>query len=467
MEALSNGVEDYLIEGLSFKLPPGSSYITDRRKTTFWASGSNIYKPLAGTKVVRFVLSGEDGQWIDPATIRVQFDLKNNESVGLKYVRPLGNPHLFFSRARVLIGNQLVEDINFYNRTHEMFFSLMPDNVRDNVDCEGFGYRWDDKTTKWGHEYTDQTMPGVGGGDYKTVSFKPLLGLTMQSKLIPVKFAPIILELEVVNSNLDPIITPGKRNTHYDSNIVFVSGTANPYVPATSSTPAVPAQAQTGIDWSIENICIKCDCCTLDNSLNNEYVSLLLKGGALPLKYSTFINQVSSISGKNVAIQVARAVSRLQKCFITLYKNPTNETILDKQSICFYHPMDNLYRTGHELEFQIQLGSKLYPEYPVRSVSECFSILKQTLNLPDWGLHSVGIDYHQYIDNKFIFGMSFEKVPESSWTGSNTKAGQVLIVKMNAVDQASMDTDIANLMYITLVSEQILEIRDVGVSVYD
>ena len=79
----------------------------------------------------------------------------------------------------------------------------------------------------------------------------------------------------------------------------------------------------------------------------------------------------------------------------------------------------------------------------------------------------MGIDYHQYIDNKFIFGMSFEKVPESSWTGSNTKAGQVLIVKMNAVDQASMDADIANLMYITLVSEQILEIRDVGVSVYD
>ena len=60
MEALSNGVEDYLIEGLSFKLPPGSSYITDRRKTTFWASGSNIYKPLSGTKVIRFLLNGDD-----------------------------------------------------------------------------------------------------------------------------------------------------------------------------------------------------------------------------------------------------------------------------------------------------------------------------------------------------------------------------------------------------------------------
>ena len=57
MESISNSVEDYLIDGLSFKLPPGSSYITDRRKRTFWASGSNIYKPLQGTKVVRFLLN--------------------------------------------------------------------------------------------------------------------------------------------------------------------------------------------------------------------------------------------------------------------------------------------------------------------------------------------------------------------------------------------------------------------------
>ena len=46
MEAISNGVEDYLIDGLSFKLPPGSSYITDRRKVTYWASGSNTYLSL-------------------------------------------------------------------------------------------------------------------------------------------------------------------------------------------------------------------------------------------------------------------------------------------------------------------------------------------------------------------------------------------------------------------------------------
>jgi hypothetical protein len=89
------------------------------------------------------------------------------------------------------------------------------------------------------------------------------------------------------------------------------------------------------------------------------------------------------------------------------------------------------------------------------------------MNLPDEHLHSVGIDFRQYVSNKFIFAMSFEKVPESSWTGTNTKSGQLLIVKVNALDQSIMPTDIAHLMYITLVSEQILEVRDVGVSVYD
>ena len=202
-------------------------------------------------------------------------------------------------------------------------------------------------------------------------------------------------------------------------------------------------------------------------NLNNEYTSHLLSGKALPIKYTTFINQQSTISSKNVAVQISRAVSRLQKCFISFYKTPTTETILDKPAIKFYHPMETgYYNPVQELEFQIQLGGKLYPEYPCKSISECFTILKQTLNLPDWGLHSVGIDYRQYLSNKFIFGMSFEKVPESSWTGTSTKSGQIMLIKCST-DNGSTTATIADQMYITLVSEHILEIRDVGVSVFD
>lgn len=119
------------------------------------------------------------------------------------------------------------------------------------------------------------------------------------------------------------------------------------------------------------------------------------------------------------------------------------------------------------MEFQIQLGPKLYPEYPVRSVSECVSILKQTLNIPDRGLHSVGIDYKSYNNNKFVFAMSFEKVPEASWTGANSNAGQLLVIKCNGVGSALTSTNLPDTILITLQSENLLEIRDVGISSYD
>lgn len=66
MEAITNGTEDFLIDGLCFKLPPGASYVQERKSSTFWATGSNTYKPDSGVKVVRFALNGDDGNWLDP-----------------------------------------------------------------------------------------------------------------------------------------------------------------------------------------------------------------------------------------------------------------------------------------------------------------------------------------------------------------------------------------------------------------
>ena len=55
-EAIANGIEDKLINALSFKLAPGASYVTDRRSVTFHPQGSNIYMPGQGTKLIRIPL---------------------------------------------------------------------------------------------------------------------------------------------------------------------------------------------------------------------------------------------------------------------------------------------------------------------------------------------------------------------------------------------------------------------------
>ena len=58
MEAITNSAEDHLIDALSFKLKPGSSYVLDRKSATYCASGSNTYSPQ-GTRVSRFNLADE------------------------------------------------------------------------------------------------------------------------------------------------------------------------------------------------------------------------------------------------------------------------------------------------------------------------------------------------------------------------------------------------------------------------
>ena len=98
MEALSNSVEDVLIDSLQFKLSNSASYITSRNSGTFWPSGSNIYKTSSGTKVAKFVLTGDN--WLDPSTVRLVFNVVNNKSTA-EVLRPVSGPWCFWRRLRL------------------------------------------------------------------------------------------------------------------------------------------------------------------------------------------------------------------------------------------------------------------------------------------------------------------------------------------------------------------------------
>ena len=76
MEVLQNAIEDKLIDGLSYKLDNTASYISERNSSTFWAVGSNEYSPT-GVRVIKLLING-DG-WLDPSTVKIQFDLQTKD----------------------------------------------------------------------------------------------------------------------------------------------------------------------------------------------------------------------------------------------------------------------------------------------------------------------------------------------------------------------------------------------------
>ena len=75
MEHHAQSIDDALIGGLSYKLKPGASYVTNRRSASYFASGGNTYSPN-GVEVMKFNLAGD--QWMDPSTSRVAFQLNNH-----------------------------------------------------------------------------------------------------------------------------------------------------------------------------------------------------------------------------------------------------------------------------------------------------------------------------------------------------------------------------------------------------
>ena len=447
MEGVANTVEDRLVDGLSFQLKAGASYVTERKSVTYHPQGSNIYS-TQGTKLIKLLLTGD--QWLDPTTFRIMFDLQNNESLASnKLLRPLGGPHTFIRRMRILANGAVIEDIDNYNRVHEMFKILKAEDTNKNNDAEAFGQKIDKYTN-----LDTTTVAGILGGQSQTVLFKPCSGLFNQPKMLPIRYMPITIELEIVHDNTEPVLSV-----------------------TTTGTDSFDTSTNTSTSWQIQNVQVKVDTVTLDNQLDNSYAEHLLSGKALPINYQTYVSQMQSIlSGSygqlKVRLNVTRALSRLKNVFITLDKSYPTNNIVYKPWNSFYSPMEtftgstlNDYDADGEIaDFQIQVGSKLFPEYPIRSHAEAYYQLRKTLGKHDQH-NSFDITQHEYRCRKFVLGIDMEKVLEAGYTGLNTRAGDLMNIRFHHT--SSTNTTWATSMHIVLTSDQILEVRDSGVQVFD
>ena len=211
-----------------------------------------------------------------------------------------GNAHL-----RTVL-TQIIEDIDNYGRLHQMFHLMKPSEKRKNDGIEGFG-NWDDTVTDT-----------IDNGKTRTVGFTPMLGLFSQGKYLPIRYAPIQIELELVSSGTDALIATG--------------GAA-------------------GDKFQITDVQLKADLVTLDNSLDNEYSQHLLSGKTLPIHFSTFTCASQVITSLNTTVNVSRALTRLKGVFVTMSTDSGGALEVDN----FYHPMGGGYDHDKELEFEMQI----------------------------------------------------------------------------------------------------------------
>ena len=98
-----------------------------------------------------------------------------------------------------------------FNRLSLMLSDLLHEDDHHDVGCEGFGNSDFAKGAtaqaadqRKGYRQTGYALSG-NVGLARRVKFKPMLGLLNQDRLLPLRYCPIQIELELVNSQADAV----------------------------------------------------------------------------------------------------------------------------------------------------------------------------------------------------------------------------------------------------------------------
>ena len=286
--------------------------------------------------------------------------------------------------------------------------------------------------------------------------FKPFCGLFNQTKYLPLRYMPIELELEL--SDVDsPIVTDFAPN----------------FAPADGvPDPGYFTAANTSTSWCLQNCLIKCDVLSLDNALDNSYVNHLLGGNTLKIVYDTYISSLQTLTGPDTQINVSRSLTSLRSVFVSLDKTNTEGRIrwCNKSWNTFYSTMSGQRATPTSIKdikteienLQLVVGSKLYPETGIRSHAECFYNLRKALGVLANNLHSVDIKGDDYRHHKLINGFDLERILGLAFTGANTK-NSLMTVNFKCQGKDNQ----ASRMHIILAAQQIVEVSDSGVTIFD
>eukprot|EP00438_Fugacium_kawagutii_P018451 Skav204780 [mRNA] locus=scaffold763:145045:148438:- [translate_table: standard] len=506
---------------LNFGLPETAQYITDRRHVNYFPSGSNVYNPNAGNKNIRFYISGEDNTYLDLSSVRLFANLQNTDGTRSHFLRPLGGLSAFMQRYRCSIGGQLIQDIVEYNRHCELYNSFKSKDVRemDEIESSANPSFWNDyhdyangldeflkpKTTgdtptpgvvtvdtagnhnKWGKmdkRYTRHSVTGIPGANgYARFGHKPVCGVMESNYYLPLRYSPLELEFTIVNNEQEPVITPfnvtDANTQNDDTGYYFTTG-------------------DTSTSWELNNVIIRAEVIHLDNTVNNNIVKHLLEGQSLKLVFPIYhtISQSFNNAGTEINMNIVKSASKLNGCFITLYRAPKSGVVdgkylpdnyVYKRWNYQYNPMINapivdgvdpdganpenqgrgFQDSLRNLSWQIQIGSKKYPEFECQSLAETMYFLRRAIHYLNPDQDALSFSYKQYRHDKFVIGMSYEKMQDINFSGVNTKMGSLLTFKLKGTNQALQAGEEITEIFTHLINESVAEIRQDGVILYD
>ena len=306
---------------------------------------------------------------------------------------------------------------------------------------------------------------GIANGKFVRMGHKPCCGFVQSGYYPPIRYCPLEFIFEICSDPQEPVINPatqGASQAADDNNGLYFT-TRN-----------------TTTSWKIQNCILRCELITVDNSVNNNVVSHLLKGGRLRMVYPAYhsFSQTFAAGNTEINMNIVKSSTRLSQMFFTLSNsdiqtnNIKDRFALKKWTYFFYHPMrvtiDNVrgvVDSDKQISYYVQIANKKFPEQAIESIAESMYFLRRAVNVMSPFYDGFSIDIYRYTNDKFIGGINFDKQPDMNFTGSNTKMGSLLTFKLKGANQ-TFALGIEQ-VYVTLVSEHVFELSESASTVLD
>ena len=447
METILSAQEEMLVPGLRFEMGHTADYVTSRKMSSYFPSGSSTLSPQSGAKVLRVVLG--DNVWIDPSTLKVEYQF-NPVGANMTPISPHGA--FCFTRMRILAGGQVVEQIDHYNRTCEMYSRLLPHNTKaSDADIEGFGLEDAGKVLgapNIANANFNSNVSTVPNGSSKTVQFTPLSGLVQQGRFLPLMLmGNLTLEFELVGAKQDCIQEDIAAHT-----------------------------------WSLTFPKVSVDTLTLSANVQEDFLRSI-EAKPLDLQMSTFISMAQQINGPSARISFSRAVTELKGVWCTLWgriiatanaaQPPAANKVDSAESLAMQRklPEGSAFLHPANPELTVQIGSHRWPDFPLNNTPAFYNALKKSI-----GLHAIrdGMDLSKasYEGSCFIAGIDLERLMHVTKSGISLRAGESLQLdwKNLTTDGTTLaGTDPSNLSmaYVVMEVGQVVRIGIGGLEVLD
>lgn len=419
LSLVRNSTGDILTKSFEYTLPPTASYIKERHQSSWTPLGSQIYSP-DNVKLIRFTLS--DGtKFLDPSTIRLAFTLNNTAATGAQNsdLKLAGPPMILFNRCRLLIKGTPVEDIQDSNR---LAFLLNMFDTKERQDANKAESFWDTKID--------------AGTSRRMMTPLDIFGLfRANDKHISLYWAPITIELS---------LAPAAD--------VCVTGTAY----------------KTG--YTLSEVQILSDTLAVSGELLKLF-SDHMETGSMPFAISSWVTTRHELPASDkFDIQTTRSLSLLKSVFVT-FDSVVNERGADADaqgawtsSTWLYNPQKGkaLTTAADTLEWQLCIGSRVWPVWPVKSVSDTWYHLRQALDQNRYGASN--ITTAEFQKDKFVIGIDVEKgasmIDGASFTGHPCRSGEAITFRFRGFPDASTKAKVA---FIHLCSDVVINVTQAGV----